>query len=302
MKVISPVVSGGEVTFVRKISTAKIIELYNVLGVSVDKFFQGLDFVEVYRCVESGLEFYSPNTIAGDAQFYESLDKVAPNYYSRWKWEHETLINYLRPDDAVLEIGAAYGTFLKECMNRGASVAVGLELNQNAVIGAQANGIDMRGEFVENHAKENAGRYDLVTTFQVVEHIGNIISFMEASISCLKSNGLLAISVPNNDCYFFKNDPYHTLNLPPHHMGLWREESLRELGRIFNLQIVAVHKQPASYQNFGMYYSVFLQKYLGLQKEKLALVYKFTKSIAKIGMLLSPPKYGACITIVMRKK
>ena len=302
MNVSSPVVNGGEVTLVRKISTEKIIQLYNELGVSVDKFFQGIEFVEVYRCKASGLEFYSPSTIAGDANFYESLDKVAPNYYSRWKWEHETVIKYLRKDDNVLEIGAAYGTFLKECSNRGAAVAVGLELNQNAVVGAQKNGIDMRGEFVEDHAILNEGKYDIVTSFQVVEHIGNIISFMDASIKCLKPNGLLAISVPNNDCYFFKNDHYHTLNLPPHHMGLWKEDSLRNLGMILDLKIIAVHKQPASYQNFGMYYSVFLKKYLGLNNEKLSMVYKYTKSLAKLLMLISPPKYGACITVVFQKK
>lgn len=297
----SPLTKSNKVSLVKNISTSLIVDLYAKMGVPVQHYFENLKSISIYRCDESGLLFYSPSTIAGDARFYELLDKVAANYYSSWKWEHDVVLRYVQPGSKVLEIGAAYGTFLKRSLEVGAQLAIGLELNENAIKAAKIGGLDIRNELIEEHCLSHENAYDLVTSFQVVEHINDVNSFISSSLKCLKKNGIMAISVPNNDCYFFKNDPNHTLNLPPHHMGLWAEGSLRNLGDYFGLSVLGVYKQPASFQNYGTYYMVFLQNKLKLKGKFLTLTYKLTKSVAKVLMLVSPPKFGACITVVYQK-
>ncbi len=301
MQVISPITHSKSVKHVKSIETSRIISLYDKIGFDVKKYFVGMGKIDIYECDDTKLRFFYPNTIAGDAGFYEQLDKKANNYYSLWKWEHEISINYVKETSKVLEIGCAYGTFLQACKDKGVKESTGLELNRNAVNTAISNGLDVRNELVEDHLKSHNEYYDLVGSFQVVEHISDLKSFIDNSVSCLKKSGIYIISVPNNECYFFKNDIDHTLNLPPHHMGLWTEESLINIAPYFGLEVIKVYKEPAKKSNYGIYYEVFLRKKLGMSGSFLKTFYKISRPFVKVLMNLYPPKYGACITVVYRK-
>jgi 2-polyprenyl-3-methyl-5-hydroxy-6-metoxy-1,4-benzoquinol methylase len=68
--------------------------------------------------------------------------------------------------------------------------------------------------------------YDAVCLFQVLEHMHDISGFFKHVRAFIKPQGKLIISVPNNNPYLYVNDKLHTLNLPPHHMGLWTGSSL----------------------------------------------------------------------------
>jgi SAM-dependent methyltransferase len=170
------------------------------------------------------------------------------------------------------------------------------------VASAQAKGLQVFNQLIDAHLQTHANHYDLICSFQVVEHIAELKDFFADSIACLKPGGLYAISVPNNACYLFSNDPDHTLNLPPHHINLWEEQSLRNIAPMFGLSVLAVHKEPANKLNYGNYYEVFLRNTLKLKGESLELVYKITRPIVKLAMRLLPPKYGACITVIYQKQ
>jgi SAM-dependent methyltransferase len=80
----------------------------------------------------------------------------------------------------------------------------------------------------------------VVCSFQVLEHIYDVKSFLEASLHVLKPKGKLIIGVPNNEPYFLGYDKYATLNLPPHHMGLWNKSVFEKVAPLFNLKIIDV--------------------------------------------------------------
>ena len=302
MNLVSPITNSQNITVLKKINSEKIINLYKKIGFDVSSSFLGLKTIDVCRCEDSKLVYFSPKSVAGDARFYEALDKNAPNYYSPWKWEHEQVIKYVESANKILEIGCAYGTFLKKAKSKGISNAIGLELNENAIADGIKNGLDIKGELIAEHKINHVNYYDLICSFQVVEHIAELKDFFADSIACLKPGGLYAISVPNNECYLFSNDPDHTLNLPPHHINLWEEQSLRNIAPMFGLSVLAVHKEPANKLNYGNYYEVFLRNTLKLKGESLELVYKITRPIVKLAMRLLPPKYGACITVIYQKQ
>ena len=76
--------------------------------------------------------------------------------------------------------------------------------------------------------------------FQVLEHIYDVKEFLEHALQVLKKGGKLVIGVPNNEPYFLGYDKYCTLNLPPHHMGLWNIKVFEKFAPIFGLKIISV--------------------------------------------------------------
>ncbi|MCH2023537.1 MAG: methyltransferase domain-containing protein [Saprospiraceae bacterium] len=224
-----------------KISCPGIIEAYQKqFDIDVSTFFDDLNQVEKYECVDTKYQFFYPYDIAGDGHFYEQLQKWE-FYYQHWKWEHQVVLDSLKGNEKILEIGCGAAGFLSTLSKKGFEIT-GLELNKKAVNDGQKKGLDVHFQSIQEHAKENPEKYDIVCSFQVVEHIADVHSFIEASLMSLKPGGLMIISVPNNDSFI--NLESNTLNLPPHHMGLWTEESLRNLEKIFNIETAQVLFSP----------------------------------------------------------
>jgi 2-polyprenyl-3-methyl-5-hydroxy-6-metoxy-1,4-benzoquinol methylase len=142
----------------------------------------------------------------------------------------------------VLEIGCGPGDFLLRIKERIGAQCVGIELNNKAIDEANEKGLTVFHESIKQHARVNKEVYDVVCSFQVLEHISNVNEFLEAQISCLRTGGTLIISVPNNDSWLKRG--YNILNMPPHHMGLWNKKSLKNLAKLFNLKIDRVAFEP----------------------------------------------------------
>lgn len=233
----STLIPKGKAVFVKSISTKNLLRNYQNINVNVERIYGHRKNLALYRCVRTGYEFFTPPSVEGDSLFYEEL-QLHPWYYEQWKWEHEEALSYFCNGQEVLEVGCAHGSFLKKISESFKLIGcVGLELNKTTV--TQNSRFSIKNESVEQHVAANIAKYDVVCSFQVLEHIDNVYSFIKAQIDVLKIGGTLIISVPNNDSYLGDSDDF--LNCPPHHMGRWNEQSLRNLENIFPLEIVKVH-------------------------------------------------------------
>ena len=212
------------------------------LGIDVSRYFASLESIQIYKCLDTGYRFYYPFNVDGDGAFYEALQKF-DWYYMDWKWEHQITSEMIKPTDKVLEIGCARGGFLNRLKEMGME-STGLELNRSAAEAARARGLNVLDQSIQDHARENPQKYDMVCSFQVVEHIADIRSFMQASLEALKSGGTLVVSVPNNESLVITQYPHNVSNMPPHHMGLWNMESLIRLQNIYNMELVNVFLEP----------------------------------------------------------
>lgn len=263
MAVISPLTGSTDVVLKSKLLTKQIITQYNTqFGVDVSNYFKGLKTVDIYQCQASSLRFYYPFSLAGDGQFYADLARGYKRYYSAWKWEHEKVFQFIQSGQSVLEIGCGNGYFLEKLKEKKGK-AIGLDLNPDAVEYGKQHDLTILNEDIALHAQTQAGLYDVVCAFQLFEHVNEVGQFLKDSIACLKKGGILAIGVPNNDSLVFKLDPYHTLNVPPHHMLLWDARSLAYIATQFNLSIVEISIQPAQPINRSMAYRLWLEKGLG---------------------------------------
>jgi 2-polyprenyl-3-methyl-5-hydroxy-6-metoxy-1,4-benzoquinol methylase len=252
---------------VNRFSTATIIEGYrNDLNIDVSKYFENLQFVSLHECNQTGFQFYYPLTLAGASELYEKLEAFDWNYKSS-KWEFLAGIKYIRPKDKILDVGCGEGAFVQLCKDN-EILATGLELNPTAAKIGSASGRDIRIENLRDHSSINKGTYDVVTSFQVLEHVDNPKIFLTDCLNALRDGGILIIGVPNNDA-FLKHTKNLVLNMPPHHMGLWKRQSLEALQKYFPLDLLSLQEEPLT--NIDWFAAVQVRRFL--RTEALRRVY-----------------------------
>jgi len=272
MRVNSPLTNSNNTSLEKIIYTDKIIEAYRKNhNIDVSTYFIGLETISVYRCFDTDFRFFHPSNIAGDGAFYEHFQQF-DWYYMAWKWEHEIALQYIKPGMKVLEIGCAKGSFIEKLSQSGV-VAVGLELNQNAVLVSQNRGLNIFNQTIQDHVMANVAKYDVVCSFQVMEHIVHIREVLQASADVLKKGGKLIVSVPNNDSFLGLSVNY--LNMPPHHMGLWNEEVFKSIAGIFNLKFVEVHFEPLQEYHKQYFINTMIEYYLEKYKSIAFIANRF---------------------------
>lgn len=262
-------ITKGKTTFLFDIPKNEIIKWYlSESGIEVQYLFEGIQSVSLYQCNDTSYRFFHPFNIDGDGPFYEKLENISW-YYADWKWDYEIGKDFIQNNSTVLDIGCGEAKFLTFLKTKKNCNVVGLELNSKAQEIAVNNGINVNNESIQEYALGNKSKFDVVTFFQVLEHISNVDSFLKAALEVTKTGGLVILAVPNNEPYYLTFDKYHFLNLPPHHMGWWDEKSLRSLGSIYNLELIELKKQPLEH------YSAYAN---GLMIEK----YKIPSNLAKV--------------------
>jgi len=259
----NPLTGSTNVVLEEELKAELLIRMYQgKFEIDVGYLFDGVEVVSIFRCVETGYRFYYPFSTAGDEKFYKHFGKY-DWYYLSWKWEHEECLNFINQGDRVLEVGAGNGNFLEGLKRLINVVGTGLELNGDAVSRAKEKGLHMVNQSIEDHASKHPNKYDVVCSFQVLEHIAHVKLVIEAMIKCLRPGGKLIISVPNNDS-FIKDNPLSSkiLNTPPHHMGLWNMDSLTAMCKIFPLDLIEARIEPLQPAQMDTYQYTVVKKIL----------------------------------------
>lgn len=247
----SPLANATPAALQEELPCEAIIEAYKKsVDIDVSEYFEGLSFVQIYKCSNTGYRFYYPFRLAARGRLYEELQKKIDYYGIRG--EHQFADRYFEEGNRVLEIGCGVGFFMDRLREKGVSVT-GLELNEAAVEIGKRSGLDIRNQELSQHARENCEVYDVVCSFQVLEHVSRVREFIQGCLDALKPGGRLIVGVPNNNPYLYKYDKYNALNLPPHHMGLWDCQSLGSLQNVFNVQLERIWIEPLDDYFFHVY-------------------------------------------------
>lgn len=235
----SPLTGTDQTVLTDTFDKEDIINLYHKqLDMDVSAYFSKGDQFYIYQCSQTGYRFYYPEGMDGNGQFYADLQqRLGDGYYHDWKFENQMALDIIEADHRVLDIGCGIGRFLERAKDKAAEVT-GLELNQHAVDICRGNGLNVLNEMIGDHARHKAEYYDVVCMFQVLEHIYDVRKFLEESLAVLKKGGKLVIGVPNNEPYFQGYDKYCTLNLPPHHMGLWNRSVFEKMALVLNISLL----------------------------------------------------------------
>ena len=218
-------------------------EWHKQLGISVEDHLLGLQEVALYECEDTGFKWFQPNGLAADSRLYEQLSEI-PWYYAAEKWEYSQVRNWINEHHTVLEIGSGNGEFASIMKGHGLSF-VGLEPNKKAVNYAVKRGLDIRPEMLDEHIKTGCGKYDVICSFQVLEHIEEPFDLLKQMSDLVVSKGLIICSVPDDEFMSLVDpDRRSLLNAPPHHVSMWTERAFRSVGQAMSLTLVNVIREP----------------------------------------------------------
>lgn len=212
------------------------------------------------RCPRCTLEFFAP-PLVGDGAFYQALARH-DWYYMGEKWEHDEALADIGPGERVLEVGAGEGAFL-ERLRRASVRAVGLELNEEAARRGASRGLDLRPVPLEQFAEDGPG-FDVVCSFQVLEHVAEPRQFLGRCLGLLRPGGRLILSTPNQDSPLLRQMPSGLLNMPPHHQSRWGRRAYSYAADMLGARLLRVSAEPLALYHAGMAAHGWLNRLAGL--------------------------------------
>jgi 2-polyprenyl-3-methyl-5-hydroxy-6-metoxy-1,4-benzoquinol methylase len=139
------------------------------------------------------------------------------------------LVN-LKEITSILDIGTGYGFLLAELSKQHALAATGIELSrQEADYAKNTLGLDVINTPLRNSSLDKAS-YDLVTTFEVIEHVSNPTDFINELTGYVKPGGYLLIMTDNFQSRMAKSLGAGFPKWIPHsHISHFSSDSLRKL-------------------------------------------------------------------------
>lgn len=226
---------------VHGVSTGALLAMWRVAGAGdLSHIFPDTAQVVLYES-DTGLYFFDP-LVAGDADFYRRYYAAHAVHarlsaYSDARLEFVNAARHVPAGSLLLDVGCGSGAFrehLRQCTYRG--------LDPYAAPGAAADVI--RQTLVE-HLAEARGCYDVVTAFQVIEHVAEPLAFARQLVALLRPGGTLIVCMPLHPSPLTAI-PNFLLNAPPHHLTWWNSSACQALAEVIGVEPLAITEVAAS--------------------------------------------------------
>ncbi len=151
------------------------------------------------KCNNCGLVFCEPIPSQQELNNYYKIYAYENNYYSPiTKQRYIELLKkfeQFRVTNNLLDVGCGNGFFLEVAKNHGWNV-YGTEYSEKAIEILQEKSIKaFKGELNTNNFKPET--FDIITSFEVMEHINNPIEEVSKFNTLLRKGGVLYITTPN---------------------------------------------------------------------------------------------------------
>jgi len=197
------------------------------------------DECEIYRCSKCGLlfvpyveseklerlyqQFYKKNGYYDEMYLKDSLRRTLT--FKRWS----NIIHRYKSGGRLLDVGTSFGEFLRIAGKWDGWELFGVEIDPNTAHKARKNsGANISVGRIENqNFPENY--FDVITAWEVIEHISDVSVCLRRLRSWLKPDGILCLSTPNLNK--LKNRLFRKYRedffKPPEHLLYLNRRSLR---------------------------------------------------------------------------
>jgi 2-polyprenyl-3-methyl-5-hydroxy-6-metoxy-1,4-benzoquinol methylase len=256
-------------------------EWWTKFNIDIEEEMKGCRDLDLYHCQDCDLQFFHP-VLEGSGQLYAQL-QATDYYYIPDKWEHSVAIKAIKSGSRILEVGCAQGDFVGRALKEKKADSYGIELNPAAVDAARQLGNPVEIRKLEELVSQQAGNFDFVCSFHVLEHVANPGKFIQDCIDLLKIDGQLILCVPNNHS-FIRLEKNLILNQPPHHISRWSKRVFENLQKYFPLQLEKILFEPLPQYHLDWYANVQfnrIPRIKGLTGLSYRLIYKLAVPILR---------------------
>jgi SAM-dependent methyltransferase len=220
--------------------------------------------VTFVKCNVCGLIYQNPRPTLDEMAFhyppdYESFGPEPDKEESSWLLKKAFLygvekrcrfVTRYKRAGRLLDVGCATGNFLQGIRRYGNWDLFGVEINDHAAQIAQKLGLNVRAGTLEQ-AGFLEGYFDVVTLWDVLEHLHNPASSLREIFRILKPDGLLVIRVPNAGSWDFRLFGRFWAGFDaPRHLYVFTPSIMELLLGKNNFQTIARSSQIGAYSTF----------------------------------------------------
>jgi SAM-dependent methyltransferase len=221
-------------------------ERYRRFTDCIKRLWQGEECV-ILRCKSCEFAFGYP-WVGGDEEFYSLLHEQRG--YPTWRWDYDIAMQeVITPLQCgkILEIGAGAGVFLRSLSADWERYAV--EGSETTRIELEASGINVIRN-LELLAQSQAGTFQVIVMFQVLEHIAEFNSVLTQCRQLLTSGGQIVITVPDGEAMIRQEQLTGCPDMPPNHINKWTSASLAQALNNTEFTATSTIAEPPSLRNF----------------------------------------------------
>jgi SAM-dependent methyltransferase len=251
----------------------------------------------------AGLVFFDP-PLEGDREFYRAFyERIGAHGRlagpAAVRPEFELAATFIPGGARLLDVGCGEGGF------------------QRFVPGTDYTGLDphfggnnpcVLPQSIESHAAIHPGHYDVVCSFQAVEHVSDPLAFTRAMTAALRPGGLFLLGVP---CWPspMVAIPNFVINAPPHHLSWWNATALRALCAQLGLRCRRIEPVPVSSSGRIIYWMGRLAPKLGGDQYfrptaswHLGLLWSYLAGTCANALFSPPPNAAASEILLVAEK
>lgn len=198
---------------------------------------------EMFFCEACEVEYAHPFKAPGAGWYEESEAYSVSRVISRdLEWYHVAALGALTPRGSLLDIGSGTGIFLDSARKAGFEVW-GIDFDRKNIEVARARyGLDKVYCLSVADLKKKFGerRFDVVTFFEVLEHLDAPAQFLEDAKGLLTPDGVIVLSVPNRDRVI---DSLGACDGPPNHLTRWSGAALKGFLETNGFEVVQLREK-----------------------------------------------------------
>lgn len=202
------------------------------------------DRFSLYQCSKCLVQFWLPLKVPGYRWYeqgnpYQIRDLIGSKIYRGYHKNFLKRYKNFPKNTKILDLGCGAGEFIAELKKRGCQVW-GVDFDREAVrIAKQRFGLKNIYDLSLNEffQKNDLPKFDIITLFEVIEHLDDPLAFFLNVKNLLKPGGQLVISTPFRKRFWPNRNSW---DFPPHHFTRWDETAISNLLEKIGLKVSAI--------------------------------------------------------------
>ena len=221
--------------------------------------------IKIYECRSCSLAYVDPFPI-DSSDIYEkkyfkkslvSYDKLREYRINRFGLERLKLIKKYITSGSILDIGCGVGWFLEAAKKDGFKV-YGQEVSSD-LADYTKNSLNIK--VFENDVCEIDLKFDVITMFDLIEHVSNPLKLVRDCKQLLNPGGIILAFTPNYDSLgIAEMGKDSSLVCPPAHLTYFTKKSVTELAKKEDMNLLHYETKGMDIADLAAYYNFLGEK------------------------------------------